>query len=74
MKTVRADSKSLITTLAAVLTAAVLGYLYLHNDEVQLPLLLLLLSTFLLGFVRPRHAWVWVIIIGLGVPSPPSSP
>jgi hypothetical protein len=68
MKTLRLGSGSAITVLVAVLTAAFLGYVNLHNDEVQEPLLILLFPTFLLGFIRPRRAWVWAIIVGLGVP------
>jgi hypothetical protein len=54
--------------LVATLIASALGYLNLHNDEVQVPLPLLLSSCFLLGWIHPRHAWVWAIIIGLGIP------
>lgn len=54
--------------LGAILVSIVLGYVNLHNDEVQMPLAILLLSTFLLGFFQPKQAWRWAVIIGLGVP------
>lgn len=68
MKTVHEAGRSVMTVLVAILTAASLGYVNLHNDEVQAPLLIVLLSTFLLGSGSPRRAWVWAIIIALGVP------
>jgi hypothetical protein len=54
--------------LAAILASACIGYINLHNDEVQLPFGILLLSSFLIGAFKPRHAWVWAIVVGLGVP------
>lgn len=52
----------------AILVGVILGYLNLHNDEVQMPFAILLFSTFLLGFCQPKQAWRWALIIGLGVP------
>jgi hypothetical protein len=68
MKRLRSGGRNLMMVSVAVLIAALLGYLNLHNDEVQIPLLLLLLASFLLACMRPHRAWVWAIIIGLGVP------
>ena len=40
-----------------------------HNvDEVYPTLMVVLIGSFVLGVLRPRHAWRWAIIIGLGVP------
>lgn len=68
MKVSRLDVGSVTTWAIALLIAAFLGYMNLHNDEVQAPLLVLLLSSFLIGSFRPRWAWVWALIIGLGIP------
>src|SRR5437868_15154695 len=54
--------------VVALLVALALGYVNLHNDEVQVPLATLLLATFTLGFCAPRHAWRWAVIVGLAVP------
>jgi hypothetical protein len=43
MKMPRLGGGSLAMVPVAVLIAALLGYLNLHNDEVQIPLLILLL-------------------------------
>lgn len=51
------------------LTAGLLvGFINLHTDEVQVPAALLLLFGILLGFVRPIHAWLWALLIGVWVP------
>lgn len=68
MKILRSASGSTMTILAAILIAAALGYLNLHNDEVQAPLLILLVSGFLLGYIRPQGAWAWAMIVGLWIP------
>ena len=68
MKMSRLSFGSVTTWTTAILIAAYSGYVNLHNDEVQAPLLVLLLSSFLLGSIRPRRAWVWALIIGLGIP------
>ena len=54
--------------IAAVLVSALLGYVNLHNDEVELPLAILLVTSFLLGLVRPRFAWLWAAIVALSIP------
>ena len=41
---------SLTTWMVTLLVAAFLGYVNLHNDDVQVPLLVLLLSSFLLDY------------------------
>ena len=55
---VRNLAATLSAALAACLVAGLLGYLNLTNDEVQLPLALLLGASFALGFARPRRAWL----------------
>jgi hypothetical protein len=54
--------------LLAIVGSVVRGYIKLHNDDVQAPLAVLLLASFPFGFARPKRAWVWALIIGLGVP------
>jgi hypothetical protein len=44
------------------------GYVDFHNDEVQLPALLLLVFAFLLGFAQPKGVWRWALAVGSGVP------
>lgn len=57
MKTLRSSGRSVMTVLSALLVAAALGYLNLHNDEVQVPLLMLLVSSFLLGYINRWGTW-----------------
>jgi len=56
--------------LAAALGFALYAtYIDRHNlDEVYPTLMVVLVGSFVLGLLRPRHAWRWAIIIGLGVP------
>jgi hypothetical protein len=66
------QTRSFMTNLGPVLLAFALafiaGYVNLHNDEVQPPLFVILVSSFLLGAARPQLAWLWGIIFGSAVP------
>jgi len=53
--------------LAALTIAGLIGYVDQHNDEVWAALMLMLPTTFAFGFIRPRRAWQWALIIGSGV-------
>ena len=68
MARVRPPSSVLVPLLLALVISTSIGYLNLHNDEILLPLSTLLLSTFMLGWLMPRHAWAWATIIALSVP------
>lgn len=48
----------------ALALAVWIGRVELRADEVQGPLLLVLLGTFSLGLARPRLAWLWGLILG----------
>jgi hypothetical protein len=39
-----------------------------RNDEPQAAVLVILVVTFLLGFLLPRRAWLWAAIVGLCLP------
>lgn len=48
--------------------AVVAGYVNIHASEVQSVVLVVLVSTFILGWLHPRRAWLWGLVIGLAVP------
>ena len=39
-----------------------------RNDEPQAAVLVILMVTFVLGFLVPRRAWLWAVITGLCLP------
>jgi hypothetical protein len=39
-----------------------------RNDEPQAAVLVILMTTFILGLLVPRRAWLWAIIVGLCLP------
>lgn len=43
------------------------GWLDLHTTEVTVPILALLASGLLMGILRPRAVWRWVILIIVGL-------
>lgn len=47
---------------------ALASYVDLHNTDVQMPAMLLIVFSALLGFLHPRHAWQWALLIGLSIP------
>lgn len=57
----------LFLVLFAIALGAVVGYVDLVSEEVQLPALLLLGSAFILGLLSPRLAWLWAAMLGLSI-------
>lgn len=50
--------------LSALALAVLIGYIDQHNDEVWAALILMLPSAFVFGFLLPRQAWQWALLIG----------
>lgn len=53
----------------AVLGAFIAGAVDFNNDEPQATVLVIAVFAGFLGFVQPRKAWRWAVIVGLGVPT-----
>ncbi|HSB65305.1 MAG TPA: hypothetical protein VLD65_01930 [Anaerolineales bacterium] len=53
----------------AIIAAAFAGWVDFNNDEPQAAVLVILVTTALLGWLFPVRAWLWAIIVGLGLPS-----
>jgi hypothetical protein len=58
----------LICLLCAFCGAFFTGWVDFNNDEPQAAVLVILVITIFLGFVLPRNAWLWAIIVALGIP------
>ncbi len=54
--------------LLAVLFGLSAGLLEITVGDLLATALCVLLSTLVLGFLRPRHAWKWTLIVGAFVP------
>lgn len=52
----------------AVLLGICAGLIESRLGEILLTTLFELVVTMCLGFVRPRHAWRWIVIVGVCVP------
>jgi len=46
-----------------------LGRFELHTDDTGVEIGLLLLITFILGSLHPRHAWQWALLVGPAIPA-----
>jgi len=44
------------------------AYVDFNNDEVQAPVLVVLVASFILGVAQPRQAWRWPLIVALCLP------
>jgi hypothetical protein len=53
----------------ALLSAALAGWVDFNNDEPQAALLVILSSTAILGALFPIRAWLWAMIVALGLPA-----
>ena len=58
----------LICFILACCGAIFVGWVDFNNDEPQAAVLGILVVTFLLGLVQPRAAWLWAVIVALGIP------
>ncbi len=52
----------------AVMGGFLAGAVDFNNDEPQAAVIVIIAFTGLLGFLQPRKAWRWALIVGLGVP------
>ncbi len=57
-----------ICLLIALLGAVFAGWVDFNNDEPQAAVLVILVITGLLGLLVPGKAWLWAIIVALGLP------
>jgi hypothetical protein len=67
ISTVTNKSDVLIYFFAALLAAAA-GLLEVTIGDVLVTTIFVLASTLGLGYLRPRRAWRWIVIVGAGVP------
>ncbi len=59
----------LICFVFALAAAIFTGWVDFNNDEPQAAVLVILVSTTLLGGLLPARAWLWAIIVALGLPA-----
>jgi hypothetical protein len=52
----------------AILLGIAAGIINVNLGDVLVTTLFVLISTLALGFMRPRRAWRWIIIVGIFVP------
>jgi hypothetical protein len=57
-----------LSTAIALVGAAIAGAVDFNNDEPQATVIVVIVFAGLLGFIQPRKAWRWALIVGLGVP------
>ena len=57
-----------ICLVIAFTGGAFAGWVDFNNDEPQAAALVVLAVTFLVGFLLPRRAWLWAIIVALCLP------
>ena len=54
--------------LLAIVLGAGAGILEIKVGDLLATALFVLISTLILGFVRPRNAWRWIVVVGIFVP------
>lgn len=59
----------LLCLILAILGALFAGWVDFNNDEPQAAVLVILLTTSLLGLILPPRAWLWALIVALGIPA-----
>jgi len=61
-------TKTMVVIVLALIGSGFTGYIDSHASEVQATLMVMLPITFSLGFIQPKRAWLWALIVGLSVP------
>lgn len=61
------QATALYTSLA-LLCGLFAGWIDFQTTEIQATLLVVLIGSAALGFIQPRGAWRWAILIALGLP------
>jgi hypothetical protein len=57
-----------LCTALALIGGFIAGAVDFNNDEPQAAVIVIIVFAGLLGFIQPRKAWRWALIVGLGVP------
>jgi hypothetical protein len=59
----------LVAAALSVAAGLFAGWVDFHNDEPQPAVLVILVAGGFLGLLAPHRAWLWAIIIALGIPA-----
>jgi len=62
-------TRDFLCYLLAILFGTAIGWADVKVDDLLLTALLVLCSTMLLGFLRPRRPWRWMILVGACIPA-----
>lgn len=54
--------------MIAIFLGLLTGYINLHSDEIQFPILLLLVFGFFIAFSRPTDAWQFALLLAMWIP------
>lgn len=54
--------------LLAILLGLCAGILEITINDLLVTAIFVMLSTMVLGFLRPRRAWRWIVVVGIFVP------
>jgi len=72
MNTIQVKNQRMIMDVVWVIVALIGGFLAgavdFNNNEPQAAVIVIVVFAGLLGFIQPRKAWRWALIVGLGVP------
>lgn len=60
--------KDAVCTVIALIGALNAGVVDFNNNEPQAAVIIIVVFAGLLGFIQPRKAWRWALIVGLGIP------
>ncbi len=55
--------------MIALFLGLLTGYINLHSDEVQFPVLLLLVFGFFIAFSQPKGAWQFALLLAMWIPA-----
>ena len=62
-------TQTTLVLVLAIIGSVFVGYIDSHATEVQATLMVMLPITFALGFIQPKRAWLWALIVGFSIPA-----